>query len=73
VIGAYKDIWPAFAERLNVARIYEYMQLMAVYRDYYRGEQMRSPTLPKSYASEGLGVRSAPDGNLSSDAPRSTY
>jgi DNA-binding beta-propeller fold protein YncE len=72
VIGAYKDIWPAFAERLNKARIYEYQQLMAVYQDYYRGEQMRSPTMPKSYASEGTGERSAPDGTRFSDAPRST-
>lgn len=73
VIGPYKAIWAAYVERLNKARAYEYQQLTAVYQNYYTGEQMRDPQMPKSYASEGKGDRSAPDGNLFSDAPRSTY
>jgi hypothetical protein len=72
VIGPYKAIWAAFVERLNKARAYEYQQLMAVYQDFYKGEQMRDPQMPKSYASEGTGDRTAPDGTLFSDSPRST-
>ncbi|MFZ5658964.1 MAG: hypothetical protein ACOY5C_03810 [Pseudomonadota bacterium] len=72
VIGAHKDIWPAFVERINKARAYEYAQLMAAYRDYYQGEQQRDPQLPNAYGSEGIGERSAPNGNHYSDAPRST-
>lgn len=73
VIGPFKAIWAAFVERVNKARLYEYQQLMALYQNFYRGEQMRDPQMPISYASESMGDRSAPDGTLFSDAPRSSY
>lgn len=52
VIGPYQQIWGAFVERINIARIAEYQSLMAEYSDYYRGNSERNRKRP-AYTSEG--------------------
>ena len=42
VIGPFSAIWPAFAQRINKARVAEYQALMAEYRDFYRGGSDRN-------------------------------
>ena len=52
VIGQFSQIWQAFAERINTARIAEYQALMAEYKDFYHGgSQRNAPRNP--YTGEG--------------------
>lgn len=52
VIGPFKEIWSAFVQRINTARIAEYQTLNAEYSDYYRGSSERNRKRPP-YTSEG--------------------
>lgn len=53
VIGPFSEIWDAFVERINAARVAEYQALMAEYMDYYSGGSQRSAKR-KPYTGEGL-------------------
>ncbi len=54
VIGPFSEIWAAFAERMNTARIAEYQALMAEYVNYYRGGSNRNPGSRNLGTGEGL-------------------
>ncbi len=54
VIGPFSEIWEAFAERINTARIAEYQALMAEYANYYRGGSNRNPGSRNLGTAEGL-------------------
>lgn len=54
VIGPFSAIWPAFAERLNTARIAEYRALMSEYSNYYRGGSDRDTGGRNLGTDEGL-------------------
>jgi DNA-binding beta-propeller fold protein YncE len=54
VIGPFSEIWAAFAERINTARIAEYQTLMAEYVNYYRGGSNRNPGSRNLGTGEGL-------------------
>lgn len=53
VIGRFQDIWSAFVQRLNIARIAEYQSLMDEYSNYYRGSSERNRKRPP-YSDEGI-------------------
>lgn len=55
VIGPFSEIWYAFVERINTARIAEYQTLMAEYMDYYRGGQSRDVGNRNPFTGEGFG------------------
>mgnify|MGYP000592544009 FL=1 len=61
VIGSFSEIWPAFAERLNAARVAEYQALMEEYSNYYRGGSDRNTGGRNLGTDEGL---PGPGGNL---------
>ncbi|MHB8473395.1 MAG: NHL repeat-containing protein [Gammaproteobacteria bacterium] len=52
VIGPFSQIWQAFVERINVARVAEYQALMAEYMNYYSGGPQRNAKR-NPYTSEG--------------------
>ena len=60
VIGPFSEIWEAFVERINTARIAEYQMLMAEYMDYYSGGTERNAKR-NPYTDEGL---PGPDSSL---------
>lgn len=53
VIGPFQEIWSAFVQRVNTARIAEYQALSAEYTDYYRGSPERNRKRPP-YTDEGI-------------------
>ena len=54
VIGPFSEIWAAFAERINTARVAEYQALMAEYSNYYRGGSDRNTGGRNLGTDEGL-------------------
>lgn len=54
VIGQFSQIWPAFAQRFNAARIAEYQALTQQYANAYGGSQGPGSVFPRPLADEGV-------------------
>ena len=53
VIGDFDQIWPEYVERVNAARVFEFMELNDAYSDYYGGNEDTDTAFPLPIFNEG--------------------